>query len=311
MSIKSLAKSDINLIVAFQALMDERNVTRAAAKMHISQPAMSNALSRLRVLFDDPLFTRAAHGIVPTPKAQELSKDVPEIMGRIDRLINPAVFQPESYSGEFVIGCGDRIGEPVARLFSHVHALAEHVKFDQVAIHDNYLDELRTGRLDFAIHYITKVPEDIVVENLFDVKVKVAMRKSHPLSGKKRLSLKDFLKYPHVRLKNPGGRRVIDLTLAAKDMERNVLLMTQFNHIARSMLLTTDYLQVTGEQLFSEPDDELHLADLPNELPASPVVFRLLQHQRTCHSNAHNWLKEQIVGIIRRDFLPQNPGYSN
>ncbi len=301
MNIKSLAKSDLNLIVVFQVLMDERNVTRAAEKIHISQPAMSKALNRLRELFDDPLFTRTAYGIVPTPKAQELYKHVPEVMGRIDRMINPADFEPHSYSGKFRIACGDQVGNLVARLFFEAHELGGNMRFEQISIQSNYIEELRSGHLDFAIHTLNKVPEDFIAESLRQVSVKVAMRKSHPLGGKKSLSIKDFIKYPHVRLTHPEGRRVVDLMLAAKNLRRNILLVTEFSHIARNALLKTDCLQVVGEPLFeiSEPDNELHLADLPKALWVSPVEVKLLQHLRTHHSNAHTWLKDRILELMR------------
>ncbi len=303
MNIKSLAKADLNLIIAFQVLMDERNVTRAAEKIHVSQPAMSHMLNRLRELFDDPLFTRTAYGIAPTPKALELAKRVPEIMGKIDSLINPEAFEPESYSGKFRIGCGDRLGDQVTQLFSRVHKLAGNMRLEQIAIQDNYLEELRAGHLDFAIHTVDELPDDFITQFLLHVKVRVVMRKSHPLSKKTRLSIGDFLKYPHVRLINPGGRRAVDLMLSANGMKRDIVLVTQFRHIARNALLETDCLQVTGEPVFerAEPDNELHMADLPKGLSALPMELKLVQHQRTQHSSAHSWLKEQILEIMRKD----------
>ena len=99
---------DLNLLAAFDALMNERNVTRAAARVGVSQPAMSAALSRLRTLFGDPLFLRSAQGLLPTPKAREMAEPISRALKQIEAALLPKpVFEPASASMTFNIGMSE------------------------------------------------------------------------------------------------------------------------------------------------------------------------------------------------------------
>ena len=99
---------DLNLLVAFDALMSERNVTRAALKVGVSQPAMSAALSRLRTLLGDPLFQRSAGGLLPTPRARDLAGPIAQALGQIETaMVSQPVFVPESASLTFRLGLQD------------------------------------------------------------------------------------------------------------------------------------------------------------------------------------------------------------
>ena len=95
-----LHRVDLNLLVALQALIEEQNVTRAAERLFITQPAMSKTLQRLRDLFDDPLFTRSSHGLIPTPKTEELRAPLADVLDRLNMIVTPADFIPESVAGE-------------------------------------------------------------------------------------------------------------------------------------------------------------------------------------------------------------------
>jgi DNA-binding transcriptional LysR family regulator len=100
MTATSLSNIDLNLLISLQVLLEERNVSRAAESLHITQPAMSKTLSRLRELFDDPLFTRSSHGMQPTPRAMELEGDLNAILGGISKLVSSPQFDPASATGE-------------------------------------------------------------------------------------------------------------------------------------------------------------------------------------------------------------------
>src|SRR5210317_252909 len=110
MDTRELAKIDLNLLNSLQVLLEECNVSRAAERLFITQPAMSKTLSRLRALFDDPLFTRSSHGMQPTPRAQELAKDLTGILNEISDLVAGQSFDPASYRGEINLALSEYIG---------------------------------------------------------------------------------------------------------------------------------------------------------------------------------------------------------
>ena len=106
-----LARIDLNLLVTLQVLIEERNVTRAAERLFITQPAMSRTLSRLRDLFDDPLFTRAARGLIPTPRTEELAELLPDLLASVGQLVTPQSFDPATCEQSFRIAVVEQFGQ--------------------------------------------------------------------------------------------------------------------------------------------------------------------------------------------------------
>ena len=98
---RRLIRTDLNLLVVLQILLEEHNVTRAAERLSVSQPAMSRTLQRLRDTFEDELFTRTAHGLVPTPRAEELRRELPDLLESIEHVLGDADFSPDTYAGSF------------------------------------------------------------------------------------------------------------------------------------------------------------------------------------------------------------------
>ncbi len=103
MNLQKLSRLDLNLLVSLQALLEEKSVTRAAARLFISQPAMSRVLQRLRYQLDDPLFTRTGNELVPTPKARELQLRLPQLLDNIIDMVSQGTFDPATYVGEISI----------------------------------------------------------------------------------------------------------------------------------------------------------------------------------------------------------------
>ena len=97
---RQLIRMDLNLLVVLQVLLEERNVTRAAERLSVSQPALSKTLQKLRESFDDELFTRTAHGLIPTPKAETLGASLPTALLTLGKLLEDDAFDPASYEGD-------------------------------------------------------------------------------------------------------------------------------------------------------------------------------------------------------------------
>lgn len=300
MNLKVLNKADLNLMVAFQILMEEKNVSRAAERLFISQPAMSKTLKRLRELFNDPLFTRTSHGLQATPRAESLELEVPALLNRFERLISSQFFQPKNFSGRFRIASSDTLSYLFPKLLAEVTDRAPGIKLEHTIIKDTFYDNLRTGKLDFVVHTSIRKHADLVSDKLGSGGILCAMRTGHPLSGHRRLVLKDYLAYPHVRHVLPqitiSGLGLVDEVLAQMEMERRIVFETPYMFMALSVISETDCLLVIGDFLNvdSISKDQYHLAQMPAELSIEKRPFVLFHHLRSTHNPAHRWLRALI-----------------
>ena len=148
-----LSRIDLNLLVAFQVLMQEKNVTRAAERLFVTQPAMSKTLNRLRKLIDDELFVRSSHGLSPTPKSLELKQPVDDILNQLTELmVSNKEFDPINTAATISIatlGASSTVGLPV--FFNRLRKTAPKLMLLSQNLDDQYEDRLRNGSLDFAI----------------------------------------------------------------------------------------------------------------------------------------------------------------
>ena len=109
--IDRLARTDLNLLVSLYVLLEERNVTRASERLHITQPAASRTLTRLRELFDDALLTRSGNDMLLTPKAQQLKLQLPQVLGSLEALVSPLVFDPGTLEQTFTVAIPEVFGQ--------------------------------------------------------------------------------------------------------------------------------------------------------------------------------------------------------
>ncbi|SEF63931.1 LysR family transcriptional regulator [Marinobacterium lutimaris] len=144
---------DLNLLKALDALLDERNVTRAAERLGITQPAMSGILTRLRDSFDDPLFSRTQRGIIPTQRALDLSKPVKQVLRQIDTLLQPPVFVPSTASLTFTIAATDYALRAIAVPFlSALKVKAPRIKVSLLPVENERVhSQLERGQIDLAL----------------------------------------------------------------------------------------------------------------------------------------------------------------
>jgi DNA-binding transcriptional LysR family regulator len=306
---RQLLQIDLNLLVALQVLMEERNVTRAAERLSVSQPALSKTLQKLRDTFEDELFTRTAHGLIPTPRAEELAAGLPEALGLLDTLLEPSDFDPATYEGIF------RLALPP--LFAEVllPGLMEALLKDAPGVHilsgdvsADFQEKLKLAEIDFAISVVSETDRDVHAEPLRTISPRCYMRKDHPLVDKK-MTLKDFLAYPHVRLYLPGLSRenvgLVDEVLGERGLYRHIVLETTQFAPAIGVLSRTDCLLIANVGLANYPAMEEHISvqPIPNELErlfaghsgVNRSRLALLRHTRTSNSAPHQWLRQQIT----------------
>ena len=152
MNLQKLSRLDLNLLVALQALLEEKSVTKAASRLFISQPAMSRVLQKLRYQLDDPLFTRTGNELIPTPKARELQHKLPSLLDNILDLVDDGKFDPGKYVGEIRIAVPEFVATSlISKLISLVTKEAPGLVLSVSGGSESVDRDLSEGQLDFTI----------------------------------------------------------------------------------------------------------------------------------------------------------------
>lgn len=301
-----LSRIDLNLLIALQTLIEERNVTRAAERLFITQPAMSKTLQRLRDLFDDPLFTRTSHGLIPTPKTEQLQAPLIKLLDMMHATIFSAEFDPATAEGTIHISVPETVAVGVIpMLLKRIHYNAPNVQLQTRNILDDHLDLMTSGTLDFSIYIQQEHKRDFEFYPLGTNSAVCWIREGHPLAEKEVLDCDDILNYPHVAIYLPN--------ITDKDMLRTERIFRDAGIFRNTILETTQLL--TALEVLSLSDSlmlgptylaEFHLTRghfvskpfvIP-ELNELKLSLSLIQHRRTMHSPLHNWIKGQIFEIF-------------
>lgn len=214
----NLNKVDLNLFIVFDAIYTEANLTRAGQIVGITQPAVSNALSRLRETFNDPLFVRTAQGMVPTPMAQNIIGPVRNALQLLRVSVQESrSFDPQQANKTYRISMTDLTEAVILPpLFQRLRRLAPNVHIESfLAKRRETTKELAAGRLDFAVDAPLNTDPQVRHVKLMEDRYVCAMRRGHPLAGKPKLALDDYLGLTHIHISSRrSGLGYIDLALA-------------------------------------------------------------------------------------------------
>ncbi|MCB1704204.1 MAG: LysR family transcriptional regulator [Halioglobus sp.] len=299
----------MNLLVALQILLEERNVTRAAERLSVSQPALSKTLQKLRDSFDDELFTRTSHGLVPTPRAEELGVELPALLETIEQVLGDAEFSPDTYAGSFKLLMPPILCESLLpRLMAELAEIAPNVQIIMAEVPPNYQEYLKKGDADFAAFLALDTERDILAEPIAVIEPRCYMRVNHPLASKE-MDLQDFLAYPHLRLYLPGLTRentsMVDDVLGEYGVHRNIVLETTQFSSAVGVLNHTDALLVAnaGFQEGGLYRERILGQEMPAELQrmirnsksSNRGKMSLMRHTRTSRSAPHQWMRTLLM----------------
>ncbi|MEP4146433.1 MAG: LysR family transcriptional regulator [Halioglobus sp.] len=312
MDTKELAKIDLNLLISLQVLLEERNVSRAAERLFITQPAMSKTLSRLRNVFNDALFTRSSHGMQPTPRALELADNLAGILAGIGELVSQQAFDPALVEAEITLALSEYIGVALLpTLAKRLQAQAPNLHIRIITRVENQLEQLANGKLDFAVHIRQQhYGPDFRIVDLGGSPPVLLLRENHPLLAAS-ISLTDLADYPVVRLyvsdreqlQVKAGEDLFDkIGASARGSLEISHLMT-----AMEVLRGTDYYML-GPAFLTQNESISHgitALPVPN-IGDATVNYVLAAHQRTENSPLHNWLWEEITCTIR-ELRPTQP----
>ncbi|MCR0998086.1 LysR family transcriptional regulator [Serratia rubidaea] len=295
---------DLNLLAAFNALMTERNVTKAAAMAGVSQPAMSAALARLRRVFDDPLFIRSAEGLLPTAKAQGIAPPVAEALARIRSVMQPAeTFDPAAQALSFTLGLTEYpLHIMLPALSKAFAAQAPHGTLHIRAFTDR--DEtvalLDSGKIDVALSVTPSKTQSRIlsVPLLSDEFVTLTGKNGDAAPGE--MPLQRFVAMKHI-LASPEGNRygLVDEMLRARGLSRQVALTLPGMFAIPALLPGTDYVSTLLRRAATGAACRDALLSYPPPLTMPPIEFHLLWHQRTQEPAAHRWLRTMIAAACR------------
>ena len=175
---------DLNLLRVFDALIEERSVTRAGERLGLSQSAISHALNRLRYVLQDELFVRVADGMRPTPRAAEIAPRLREGLLQLQLALGPTEFVPEQTERRFTIACGEYVGTVlVPGLIARIRTLAPNAELRIRPSNMGVTEALFAGRIDLAIGSFRRVPEPFVCETLFQETRVWVLSADHPAAG--------------------------------------------------------------------------------------------------------------------------------
>lgn len=293
---------DLNLMPVFLALMDEHNVTRAAERLGITQPALSNALNRLRDTLRDPLFIRERYGMRPTQLAEEMAPVVRTALAQFDELIlgqqqfDPAeasrlfTLAPNSYA-EFVL-----MPEVVARL----RARADGIKLRLIPFGSDLAETgAVSGATEMVIGRITDPPDNIVVQHLMDDGLACVVRAGHPEIGDS-ISKEQYERLKHVNVLPPGRLRAgLFQALEQRGLRREVAVSVTHFLAVPEMIAATDYCTTLPSQICRRlaRDPRLKILPAPADLGTFPV--EIAWHVRYRHDPAHRWLRSLIAEVAK------------
>ena len=293
---------DLNLLPVFVALMEERSVTRAAERLGITQPALSNALNRLRDMLRDPLFIRERYGMRPTQMAEELAPVIGRMLASIDDVIlgqqdfDPAratrlfTVAPNSYV-EFVL---------IPAIVAHLRERASGIKLRLVPFGNDLIETgVMSGTTEMVLGRIIDPPNNMVVQHLMDDGLACVVRADHP-DVQDALSQEQYERLKHVNVLPPGRMRVgLFQALEQRGLKREVAVSVTHFLAVPEIVAVTDYCATLPSLICHHlaRDPRLKVLSAPVDLGTFPV--EMAWHVRYRHDPAHRWLRSLISEVAK------------
>ncbi len=294
---------DLNLLVAFDALMAERSVTRAGVRIGRTQPAMSAALSRLRTLLRDELFVRSPSGLQPTPRALDLAEPLGQSLAAIQRtLAFTQAFDPGSSAATFTLGLSDHpayVLLPILVAWLRAVAPAVALRIRSFVGRDEAVALLDAGDVDLTVGVPPTVASGrILTRPLFTERFVCILRKDHPSAAMGALDLAAFLRLPHL-LVSPENERfgLVDAALARQGLKRRLALTLPQMYAAPALVARSDLVATLMSGIVAASGHAHALRVLEPPLALEPILFVLSWHRRNDGHPAQRWLRDGIATL--------------
>ena len=289
---------DLNLLTVLDVLLSERNVSRAAERLNLTQPAVSGALKRLRTTFKDPLFVRAQQGIRPTPFALELIGPVKSVLQDIDTIFAATEFIADTADVTFTIAATDYAQTTfLAPLINRVNKIAPDVRFSVVSTDIRRMPEqLDRQEIDFAVTVPEMSPSGSRSVELFEDRYVCAVNASHPMV-KRKMNLDRFCELDHVLVtpSSDGFFGPTDEALGKLGRERRVSVTIPNFLSLPSILRNSEFIAVAPERILRPFEGDLTIFPPPFALPPFRMIG--IWHDHSDKSPAHAWLRDRMAEL--------------
>lgn len=291
---------DLNLLVIFNQLLTERKVSKVAENLGLGQPAVSNALARLRKLFGDELFLRTSSGMQPTPFADQLAESIGYALGMIHGAVNARnSFDPATSKRTFSIGMTD-IGEIyfLPLLMEKIQKVAPAVSISTVRNTSiNLKDSMEAGHIDLAIGLLPQLKAGFFQQRLFTQQYVCMFRQGHPLDKKKILP-SDFFAADHVAIVSAGtGHGMVDEILDKNSPQRKVRLTVPHFVAVGHILQSTELVATVPERLAERMAVPFNLKYVAHPIKLPQIAINLFWHAKYHKDPANQWLRGLIFNM--------------
>jgi DNA-binding transcriptional LysR family regulator len=292
---------DLNLLVALDALLAERSVSRAAVRLHLSQPAASALLARLRELFGDPLLLRSARGMLPTPRALELLGPVRQVLDEIEAIVQPrAAFDPASASLAFTLSASDYVEYALLpKLVDYLEHKAPGVRLKVRSLDLQLVAmQMESGEVDLCITGLQNAAPGLHLRPLYTERLVSVVRRNHPGVGA-RLTLDQFCSLEHIQVsvRGSGFSTRIDEALAALGRKRRARLAVPHFLLVPEIVARSDMISALPERLARGYAKQLRILEPPVELQEFTVGE--MWHERNERDPAQQWLRDVLVELAQ------------
>jgi len=292
---------DLNLLVALDALLAERSVSRAAVRLHLSQPAASALLARLRELFGDPLLLRSARGMQPTPRALELLAPVKQVLDEIEAIVQPrAAFDAASAAHTFTLSASDYVEYALLpKLVDYLEHKAPGVRLEVWPLDLQLVaKQMESGEVDLCITGLQNVPGGLHLRPLYTERLVPVVRRNHPAVGE-RLTLDEFCSLEHIQVSVPGSgfSTRIDEALAALGRKRHSRLAVPHFLLVPEIVARSDMISSLPERLARGYARQLRIFEPPVELQKFTVGE--IWHERNERDPAQQWLRDVLAELAQ------------
>ncbi|AOE42315.1 LysR family transcriptional regulator (plasmid) [Pantoea agglomerans] len=301
-------KYDLNSLPVLLVMMEERNVTRAAERLGITQPALSNALNRLRETLNDPLFIRERYGMRPTPKAEQLAQVVGAALSSIDKVIlGQQDFDPLNATRLFTLAPNSYVEFiMMPAIVARLRSCAPGIRLRLTPFGNDVTEAgVISGNTDMVLGRIVEPPDNLVVQHLMNEGLACVIRADHPLVGEK-LSAEQYEQLKHVNVLPPGRMRAgLYQALEQRGLRRQVAVSVTHFLAVPEMIAVTDYCATLPRLICQHlsRDQRLRIVPAPVDLGTFPVEMGW--HARYRDDPAHRWFRTLITETAQSLSDPQ------
>lgn len=294
---------DLNLLPVFAALMEERSVSRAAERLGMTQPAVSNALGRLRVMLVDPLFIRERYGMQPTAKAEELAPVIAEALASIDGVVRgQRSFEPASTTQLITIAPNSYVEFIlVPAIVARLREQAPGVRLRLTPFGSDLAETgVVSGTTAMVIGRVVDPPDSLVVQHLIDESLACVVRADHPLVDRS-ISRRQYEKLRHVNVLPPGRLRAgLFQALERQGLRREVAVSVTHFLAVPELVAVTDYCATLPRLICRRLAGDPRLKVLPAPVDLGTFPVEMAWHARYRNDPTHVWLRALIADVAKQ-----------